>query len=1196
MNRRGKRIGALLLAVSLLFGQLGVNAYAEETVKEGGGLCKHHPVHTADCGYVEAQPGISGSHEHTDACYKTVVKCVHEHTAECYPEGDISEDDATPSNAEALEPTECSHICDEDAGCVTKMLDCSYIPKEETEGSPCGFVCEICEAGKDEDLELLSSQARSGYSKKISVRMAIDGGDETSHTHEGGDCTELGTTHTITITPEKGKYVVAGYFTGENYYDTNPEEYHYNDMALERITPSGAGKEEVFRFTATEYIPKKGNYDYICLYFYCAKLPERIWPSSTVSGGEATAPSEDDTVKAVPYRSDRELCGDPDAYTGYYELSDATDRKYLDWEVLSVKDAKSDAELGGEVSFEDNHLTYTPTAAEAGKTVQIQVRPNLGYVTEENTPITFEVDVKKPVAESKEFWISTTVVGNGDAMAFPFSAEAGTVISLSAEPNDGYLFMGWEVVSGDITIEDDQFIMPAGDVEIKALFESIPRIAKPLIENETYTVAQSDANTADAVKDALVRQINAMDDMKDLGITVSAEDIVLDSFIPAISGSKDKKNGTDGSFSFTATISKGSAPDASASKDGTITATAYIDSDDAALKDLSLSAGTLSPEFAPATLSYTATVDYSVSSIDIIANANNAYATVAGDIGTKDLIVGDNPFTVTVTAEDGLTTQAYTITITRKPSSDAMLKSLTVTGVTLNEAFTPATTSYTASAEYGINSVTISAEANDGNAAVTGDIGTRSLAVGVNTFTITVTAQDSSTTKTYAVTITRKEAADTSGGNSGSSGGNGGGSGSSGGSGSHATGQTSTQPQPDTATAVITIGQADPDGKAEILTGQITEALNKVAADAQKNNTTKKSVTVSLPSGTTTATLAQEDLDKLVAAEIMNFQLDYHGISLGFDLNALKEIAAQTTGTVIFDAKKATGLSGDALAAIGTRPVYDVTIIGQKDGQTVPITDFGSGRVALALAYIPTAEERNGGLYLVRAEHNGGVTWIGQSGYDGTAKRVAGFTSRFSTYGVGYKTPPAFADTEGHWAKDDMDYAAARGLLTGTGATTISPDAPVTRGIFVTALGKLAGIDPAAYAASGRFTDVSAAVYYAPYVEWAASMGIMAGTGEQTFSPDMPVTREQMAAVMQQYADTLGYRLPKVREAAVFTDDSQIDNAFKAAVQAMQQAGVMDNRDGNRFGPKDTATRAETAAVLRRFMEAVLASSAVRIS
>lgn len=79
-----------------------------------------------------------------------------------------------------------------------------------------------------------------------------------------------------------------------------------------------------------------------------------------------------------------------------------------------------------------------------------------------------------------------------------------------------------------------------------------------------------------------------------------------------------------------------------------------------------------------------------------------------------------------------------------------------MTGVTLNEAFNPANTSYTASAEYSINSVTISAEANDGNAAVTGDNGARSLAVGANTFTITVTAQDNATTMTYTVTITAK--------------------------------------------------------------------------------------------------------------------------------------------------------------------------------------------------------------------------------------------------------------------------------------------------------------------------------------------------------------------------------------------------------------------------------------------------------
>lgn len=92
----------------------------------------------------------------------------------------------------------------------------------------------------------------------------------------------------------------------------------------------------------------------------------------------------------------------------------------------------------------------------------------------------------------------------------------------------------------------------------------------------------------------------------------------------------------------------------------------------------------------------------------------------------------------------------------------------------------------------------------------------------------------------------------------------------------------------------------------------------------------------------------------------------------------------------------------------------------------------------------------------------------------------------------------------------------SRELLNGTGETTFSPDTTLTRGMFVTALGRLAGVDPADYS-TGKFTDVKADAYYASYVNWAASKGIVSGTTSTTFAPDSQITREQMAVIMENY-------------------------------------------------------------------------------
>ena len=91
-----------------------------------------------------------------------------------------------------------------------------------------------------------------------------------------------------------------------------------------------------------------------------------------------------------------------------------------------------------------------------------------------------------------------------------------------------------------------------------------------------------------------------------------------------------------------------------------------------------------------------------------------------------------------------------------------------------------------------------------------------------------------------------------------------------------------------------------------------------------------------------------------------------------------------------------------------------------------------------------------------------------------------------------------------------------------------------------------------------------------------------------TFAPDTNINREQMAVIMANYAKKLGYDLPKTLQAVTFADNAQISSWAKNAVRAMQQAGILAGKNGNKFDPKGTATRAEVATVLRRFVEIVI--------
>ena len=185
-------------------------------------------------------------------------------------------------------------------------------------------------------------------------------------------------------------------------------------------------------------------------------------------------------------------------------------------------------------------------------------------------------------------------------------------------------------------------------------------------------------------------------------------------------------------------------------------------SSDATLSNLISSIGTLTPGFAPATTAYTLAVGHSVTTLTLTPTVNepNARAVINGGLPIG-LVVGANPITVTVTAQDGTTTRQYTVTVTRAPSSDATLSNLTSSTGTLTPNFAPATTAYTLAVNHSVTTLTLTPTVNEPNAtAVVNNGNPITLAVGVNLVPVTVTAQDTTTTQTYFVTINRAASSD----------------------------------------------------------------------------------------------------------------------------------------------------------------------------------------------------------------------------------------------------------------------------------------------------------------------------------------------------------------------------------------------------------------------------------------------------
>ena len=439
-----------------------------------------------------------------------------------------------------------------------------------------------------------------------------------------------------------------------------------------------------------------------------------------------------------------------------------------------------------------------------------------------------------------------------------------------------------------------------------------------------------------------------------------------------------------------------------------------------------------------------------------------------------------------------------------------------------------------------------------------------------------------------------------SGGDSSSGGPDGGGGSSSGGSNGSGNNDNTNQPE-DKPQAPVTGEtkpiQPDKNGNAAVDNSSVQSAIDKAKQDAKKNGTTEKGIAVTVPitsaAGQTSfnVTIKAQTLDLLVKENVRQFTVATdHLVSVNIGLDTLKQLdAASAGGDIILRANKVDALrSTEAKAAIGTRPVYDLSLVYLSGGKETPITSLNGHTISVRLPYTAAKGEQTGNLYAVYVDDAGKVEWITRSSYDASLKAVVFETGHFSVYGVGYKNPaPAFTDIHNHWAADNILFAASRGLLSGTSDTTFSPGTGMTRGMFVTALGRLAGINPDSYQ-TGKFTDVKADAYYAPYVNWAAQNGIMEGATATTFAPDTNINREQMAVIMANYAKKLGYDLPKTLRAVTFADNAQISSWAKDAVKAMQQVGILAGKANNCFDPKGTATRAEVATVLRRFVKIVI--------
>ncbi|MBJ6360759.1 cadherin-like beta sandwich domain-containing protein [Paenibacillus sp. GCM10012307] len=174
----------------------------------------------------------------------------------------------------------------------------------------------------------------------------------------------------------------------------------------------------------------------------------------------------------------------------------------------------------------------------------------------------------------------------------------------------------------------------------------------------------------------------------------------------------------------------------------------------------------------------------------------------------------------------------------------------------------------------------------------------------------------------------------------------------------------------------------------------------------------------------------------------------------------------------------------------------------------------------------------------------------------------------------------SFTDISGHWAESSIIKAAADRIVNGFPNGTFKPNDPVTRAEFAVML--MNALKPQGEGASLSFTDASKIGAWAKTaVAQAVQAGIIHGYSDGRFRPDTQINRVEMAVMI---AGALGGNYSVVQQTG-FSDDTTVPNWAKSKVEAIRKVGIVTGRDGNRFMPNETATRAEAVTVILRMLE-----------
>ena len=275
---------------------------------------------------------------------------------------------------------------------------------------------------------------------------------------------------------------------------------------------------------------------------------------------------------------------------------------------------------------------------------------------------------------------------------------------------------------------------------------------------------------------------------------------------------------------------------------------------------------------------------------------------------------------------------------------------------------------------------------------------------------------------------------------------------------------------------------------------------------------------------------------------------DKNGWTGGKGQSANRESALGIKEGSVITVQDASGKTLYTATALGSMSSVIFSSADIKEGETYTVLVDGAS-VGTATAKLGTSTS-DGGSFAPGQNQNGGAQPGGVSGFGDVPQ-----TS---------------------WFADAVKYVSENKLMNGTSTTAFSPNENMSRAMLATVLYRMSGETAEA---DSSFGDVSSSAYYAAAVNWASSKGIVNGKDSGMFSPDLSITREQLAAMLYRYAGE-----PSVSaDLSAYTDAVSISPYAEKAVEWCVAKGILSGKSATRLAPQDTATRAECAAMLQRF-------------